>query len=74
MPPEAPMHSATQGLLVKKIFVQMFHMRAHPPICMHDAHAHVCTWQQLKQEEKSAILGVGKMMDTENIAYPVWKL
>lgn len=56
------MHSTTQGLLVKKIFVEVFHVHTHSYACIH-AHAHVCT-QQLKEEKRSAIVGVEKMLDT----------
>lgn len=64
-PPEAPVCSATQGLLVKKVFVQMFHVHTHPPMGMH---AYTRTWPcmhtTVKEERKSAILRAEKMMDT----------
>lgn len=58
--PEAPLHSATQGLFVKEICIQMFHMH----MCTHAAvftYMHTTT---VKEENKSAFLGLDKMLDS----------
>lgn len=57
------MHSTTQGLLVKKIFVEVFHVHTHSLICMYTRTC-PCMHTTVKEENKSAIVGVEKMLDT----------
>lgn len=55
MLPEVHVHSAIQGLLVKKIFIQMFHMYTHPPICMHTCMCPCMHTTTIKGEKKKVL-------------------